>query len=110
MVNIAFSQVTKKDTLKKEIPLSIYTATQTSAAINSSLNLNKRLDLTSFNFLILNEKDIEMGNFTIPLSNMKFAKSDYIYDFYTKIHQKSILEASFFKVSDLYKSRTKNSL
>ena len=109
-ISIGFSQEHKNDTLKKEIPASIYTATQISNDINSLLNVNKRLNLRSYKFLVLNEKNIERGYFSTPLFNKKLNTSNYIYDTYNKTHQKSVLEAAFFKVSDLYKPRTKNAL
>lgn len=109
-ISFGFSQEFKKDTLKKEIPVSIYTATQTSTDLNSLLTLNKRLNLKSYTFLYLDENDIEEGLFTVPLFSEKLNTSNYIYDTYNKIHQKSVLEAAFFKISDLYQPRTKNDL
>lgn len=109
-ISIGFSQEHKNDSINKEIPVSIYTATQISNDLNSLLNVNKRLYLKSYNFLVLDEKNIEMGNFTVPLYNISLRHSSYIYDTFNKVHQKSILEAAFFNVSDLYKPRTKNSL
>lgn len=109
-ISVLFSQEHKNNTVKKEAPVSIYTATQISNDLNSLINVNKRLSLKSYKFLVLDEKIIEMGNFAVPLYNISLRRSNYIYDTYTKIHQKSILEAAFFNVSDLYKPRTKNSL
>lgn len=109
-IGVGFSQEHKNITSKKEIPVSIYTATQISTDLNSLLNVNKRLNLTSYHFLVLNKKNIELGNLTAPLYKGKLNPSHYIYETYNKVHQKSVLEAAFFKVSDLYKPRTKNSL
>ncbi len=109
-ISFGFAQEEKNDTLKKEIPASIYTATQISTDLNSLLNVNKRLNLKSYKFLVLVEKNIESGYFSTPLFNKKTNPSNYIYDSYNKIHQKSVLEAAFFKISDLYQPRTKNAL
>ena len=107
-ISVVCSQEHKNDTLKKENPVSIYTVAQISNNLNSLLNVNKRLSLKSFNFLILDEKNIEMGNFTVPLHNISLKPSNYIYDTYNKIYQKSILEAAFFDISDLYKVRERS--
>lgn len=109
-ISLGFAQEEKNDTSKKEIPASIYTATQISTNLNSALNINERLNLRSYKFLVLDEQNIERGYFTTPLFNKKLTTSNYIYDTYNKIHQKSVLEAAFFKISDLYQSRTKNAL
>lgn len=109
-VSVVFSQKNKKTIIKKKIPASIYTATQISNNLNSLLNINNRLNLKSYKFIVLDETSIEMGNFLIPLYNKKLGVSNYIYDTYNKIHEKSVLEASFFKISDLYLPRTKNTL
>lgn len=109
-IAFGYSQAPKKEPIKKEVPVSIYTATQISTDLNSVFNINKRLNLKSYQFLVLFEKDIEMGNFTVPISNLRLAKSDYVYDSYIKNHKKSVLESAFFKVSDLYIPRTKNPL
>lgn len=109
-ISLGFSQAQKNETTTKEIPVSIYTATQISSNLNSLLNINKRLNLKSYHFLVLNEKNIEEGIFTFPLCTSKLNSSNYIYETYTKVYNKSVLESAFFKVSDLYRIRTKNSL
>lgn len=107
---VSFSQKQPTDSIIKKIPVSIYTATQISTDLNSLLNMNNRLDLKSYNFLVLDKTAFGMGDFTVPLYNIPLKPSNYIYDTYNKNHQKSILEAAFFNVSDLYLPRTKNSL
>jgi len=108
--NIVFSQVIKNDTLNTRIPISIYTSSQISTNLNSLYRINKRLNLKSNQFLILDEKSIEMGEFVIPLYNISLAPRSYIIDSYTKNYQKKNLESAFFKVSDLYMPRSKNPL
>ena len=109
VMSVGFSQEHKNDSIHK-IPVSIYTSVQISNDLNSLLQVNERLSLKSYHFLYLDEKSIEMGNLTIPLYKISKGSNTYIYDTYNKIHQKSILESAFFKVSDLYKPRTKNTL
>jgi len=107
-ISVVCSQEHKNKVLKKEIPVSIYSATQISNDLNSLLNVNKRLSLKFYNFLVLDEKNIEMGNFTVPLNNISLKPSNYIYETYNKVYLKSILEAAFFDISNLYKFRERN--
>lgn len=105
-----FSQNQPNDTIKKEIPVSIYTSTQISNNFNSLLKLNKRLNLKSYNFMVLDEKHMELGDFSVPLHHISLRSSNYNYDTYNKTYQQSILEAAFFNLDHLYRPRTKNSL
>lgn len=107
---VGFSQKQPNDSISKKIPTSIYTATQISTDLNSLLNTNKRLNLTSYNFLVLDKITINISGFTVPLYNISPKSSTYIYDTYNKKHQKSILESAFFNISDIYLPRTKESL
>jgi len=110
-ITLGFSQENQTTIKETKIPVSIYhISTKVSTDLNSLFNVNKRLNFKSYKFLVLDEKNIEMGYFSVPLYNITLASSNYIYDSYTKIHQKSTLEAAFFKVSDLYKVRAKNPL
>lgn len=110
LVSFGYAQEPKNNTLKKDIPVSIYTATQISTDLNTILNLNKRLNLKSYQFLVLAEKNLEMGEFAVPLHNITLTPSNYIYESYQKIHEKRVLEAAFFNISDLYLPRSKNGL
>ncbi|MFD1294664.1 hypothetical protein ACFQ5N_12535 [Lutibacter holmesii] len=109
VISAGFSQEHKTDSIHK-IPVSIYTSVQISNDLNSMLNVNERLCLKSYQFLYLNERSIEAGDFTIPFYKISNSPSTYIYDSYNKINQKLVLESAFFKVSDLYKPRAKNPL
>ena len=104
---MAFSQEKNdvvNDTIKNtELPLSIYNLSQQTPALISSYNINKRLHLTGFKFVILNKYDIENGFFTISASNFKREPSNYIYDDYQKIYRDMALKSAFFKLHDLMK-------
>ena len=84
------------------IPKSIYLAKPDFLYFNSNFNLDKRLQLNNFNFVFLNEKDIEDGYNVIPLTRLWNPPSSYIFDTYQKIYNNMNLKKSFFKVSDLY--------
>ncbi|MGV8947729.1 MAG: hypothetical protein ACOH1N_14975 [Lutibacter sp.] len=100
---IAFSQE-KNDTVKKiTIPLSVYSLSQQTPALNSSYSINKRLHLTGFKFVILDKNDIENGFFSISVYNLKREPSNYIFDDYQKIYRNMALKSAFFKGHDLMK-------
>lgn len=107
---IGFSQEKLNDSLKKKIPQSIYTSVNLSTDLNSTLHINERLKLTSFQFIVFDETKLEEGYFTIPMLQSFQPTAKYIYDSYNKVHQNSGMTKALFKVSDLYKPRTKNSL
>ncbi len=100
-----FSQEKNKETL---LPQSIYLTTFETPSFNSKYTINKKLNLNSFKFLILDLKTIEEGYFTIPFYSINNTPTKYIYDSYNKIFDNLQLQKSFFKVSDLYKFREKN--
>lgn len=107
---IGFSQEKLNDSLTKKIPQSIYTSVNISPDLNSTLHINERLKLTSFQFIVFDERKLEEGYFTVPMFQSFQPTTKYIYDSYNKVHQNSGMKKAFFKVSDLYLPRTKNSL
>jgi len=94
-----FSQNKKKS---KFLPLSIYSVVET-VNLNNNYNINKKLNLKSFSFVMINSNDIEDGYFTIPFSDLKNKPSKYIYETYSEIYDNLNLKKSFFKLADLYK-------
>ncbi len=84
-------------TTKTKLPSSLY-ITQLSF-FDATSNINKKLDLTSFKFVILNKKDIEDGFFTFSLKNLKRTSTSYIYDDYKYVY----LDRYIFKGYDLRK-------
>jgi len=104
----AFSQEQLSDSINSKIPVSIYSSITFSTDLNSRLNISNRLNLTSYKFLFLDKKNIEEGYFTIPMYNIGLSPTEYIYDSYNEIYHNLQLQKSFFKVSDLYKVRSKS--
>jgi len=84
------------------IPSSIYFAKPEFLYINSDFNLNNRLQLNNYKFVLLNVNDIEDGYYAIPFSSLWNPPSSYIFDSYQKIYHNLNLKKSFFKVSQLY--------
>jgi len=108
-ITFGFSQEYERIINDTKIPTSIYQfSSKISTDINSSLNINDRLNLKSFKFIFLDEKSIEEGYFTIPLCKLSQSPTKFVYDSYNRIYQNAALKESFFKVSDLYKVRAKN--
>jgi len=103
-----FSQKITLTYLNNKLPSSIYTSDLLSTDINSTYNINSKLNLHSYKFVFLDETKIEEGYFTIPFENINKTPTKYINDSYTKIYNNLNLKSAFFKVSDLYKGRPKN--
>lgn len=108
MLSITSIIAQENKSIEKNIPASIYTSIKVSQDFNSILNINQRLQLKSFTFLVIDEKNIEEGFYTLPICSLTKSPTKYIYDSYNKVYQTKNLKQAFFKVSDLYKVRTKN--
>ncbi len=103
---IGFSQ--EKNSINL-LPLSIYTTSfKKTTNLNSKFNLNKRLRLTSYQFMLLNIRNIEEGYFNIPMYTEYNPPTEFIYDSYNKLYSNLQLQKSFFKIADLYKAHEKN--
>ena len=110
-ITLGFSQENQTTIKETKIPVSIYhISTKVSTDLNSSLTINNRLNLKTLKFIAFDKKSIEEGYFTIPLCNLDYPPTEFIYDSYNLLYQNSILKQTFFKVSDLYKVRAKNPL
>lgn len=107
LIFILFTSFIFSQEKENSIPVSIYTNNAEFVDLNSTYNINKKLNLTSFKFLFLNVRDIEEGYYTIPFYHNNNSPSIYIYDTYNKVYQTAELQKSFFKVADLYKPRSK---
>jgi len=103
---VGFSQEKNNTNL---LPLSVYTISfKKTINLNSKFNLNKRLRLTSYQFMLLDIRNIEEGYFNIPMYTQYNPPTQYIYDSYNKLYSNLQLQKSFFKIADLYKVREKN--
>jgi hypothetical protein len=103
-----FSQEKEPEKRDSIIPQSIYAIPVFSTDINSTYYLNNRLNLTSYQFVRFNQSIFEEGNLAIPFYNITQSPSEYIYDSYVRNYETAVLQSAFFKVSDLYRPRTKN--
>lgn len=108
-IYFGFTQERKQDSVTSKIPNSLYTSVKISPDLNSAFHINQRLQLNSYKFMVLDEKSIEAGYFTIPMYNIYQSPTEYIYDSYNKINHTLNLQKAFYKVSDLYKVRARNS-
>ena len=84
------------------VPNSIYSFQTTSLHFNSKFSLNNRLNLTQYNFVYLNRRNIEDGYFTLPFAHSGGKPSSLIFETYNDIYHTMNLKSSFFKVSQLY--------
>jgi hypothetical protein len=99
----SFSQEKIKNINKTFLPESIYSSSlNQNSDLNSFYNLNKKLNLKSYKFAILDANSIEDGYFTIPFQNFDKIPTNYIFDTYQKIYHNQNLKKSFFKLADLY--------
>lgn len=96
----ANSQV-KNDTIKKNMPVSIYNVSQQTLTLTSKYSINQMLHLTSFKFVTLDMSNIENGFFSVSFDNLKRKPSAYIYDSYQTIYQNKALTSTFFYGYDL---------
>ena len=103
-----FTNYSQNKNVEKLIPTSIYKFTPESANLNSVFFINKKLNLTSFKFLLLDTRNIAEGYYTVPFCNLKNYSTDYIYDTYNKIYNNPMHSKGHFKVADLYKVRPIN--
>ncbi|VAW20114.1 hypothetical protein MNBD_BACTEROID04-919 [hydrothermal vent metagenome] len=103
---IGFSQEKNNTNL---LPLSVYTTPfKKTINLNSKFNLNKKLRLTSYQFMLLDLRNMEEGFFNIPMYAEYNPPTEFIYDSYNKLYSNLQLQKSFFKIADLYKVHEKN--
>ena len=98
--NTCVSQEVKLDSLSALLPKSIYTK-NIATEINSSFQIQNKLNLTNFNFFYLDVQKIDDGYFTIPLKDIG-KQSDFVFETYKDIQNKRNLEQSFFDINKLY--------
>ncbi|REE80670.1 hypothetical protein BX611_2319 [Lutibacter oceani] len=106
-IGTSFSQEINIDFENPFLPKSIYSL-NISTETSSPFNINNKLNLKQYKFVVLNTKNLEEGYFTIPIENMGKIPSKYIFDTYQKIYNNMKLKSSFFNVSDLYRVPFRN--
>lgn len=90
-----------------KIPTSIYTSFNKLIDINSSFNLQERLNLKTFNFVYIDFKTFENGYYSIPIQSFKKVSYKSLMETYNDIYHQQNLRKSFFKVSNLYQIQRK---
>lgn len=103
-----FTTYSQNKNTEKQIPVSIYKFTPESTNLNSIFFINKKLNLTSFKFLLIDTRSIAEGYYTVPFCKTNNYSTDFIYDTYNKIYHNPALSKGHFKVADLYKVRQIN--
>ena len=98
-----FTNYSQNKITENSIPTSIYKFTLESANLNSVFFINKKLNLTSYKFLLIDTRNIAEGYYTVPFCNINNYSTDYIYDTYNKIYYNPIRSKGHFKVADLYR-------
>jgi hypothetical protein len=102
----SFSQEKIKNINKTFLPESIYSSSlNQNSDLNSFYNINKKLNLKSYKFAIINPISIEEGYFTIPFQNFDKVPTSYIFETYQDLYHNQDLKKSFFKLSSLYNVR-----
>jgi len=89
------------------LPTSIYISSFNKLqSVNSLLLINEKLNLTSFEFIILNAKDIKNGNLSISTENIGKQPTKFINETYQKIAMNKAMTSAFFDIDALYYNRT----
>lgn len=89
----------QKQVVKTSQQKSIYTL-QLTQNTNDYTSLNNRLKLTNFNFVFVNDEDIDNGTFNIAFKNIGKKPSTFIYDDYNNYRDNNLLKG-FFRKHDL---------
>ncbi len=82
----------KRAIIKQKAPVSIYTFNSLEKDVNSISSLNKRLNLTSFNFVIVDADDIDNNIASMSFKDIGTKPSEYIYDDYKRYQNNNFLK------------------
>ncbi|QNM84708.1 hypothetical protein H9W90_10930 [Polaribacter pectinis] len=86
----------QKDLFPKILPPSIYTFSLMDD-INDVFPLNKKLNLTNFNFAYVNQIDLELNTFSIDSNNFGKQPTEFIYDDYKRYQDRNLLKGFILK-------------
>ena len=90
-INLSFfAQKTTTSTLKK--PVSIYTISNLLNANNSFSSINKKLKLNNFDFVYVNQKDLDLNLFSFQFKDIGKNPSAFIYDDYIAYRDENLLK------------------
>ena len=83
------AQENKKES--KNLPLSIYTFVS-AKNLNSFSVINKKLNLSNFDFVYVNSLDLDYNLFSLDFRNMGKVPSEFIYDDYKRYQNNNLLK------------------
>jgi hypothetical protein len=84
------AQEIKKST--KKAPQSIYTYGSFNTDTTNFFSLNERLNLASYNFVIVSQIDIDLNRASLNLKDIGKKASKFIYDDYTRYQNNNLLK------------------
>tara|TARA_R110002126_G_scaffold291479_2_gene453059 strand:- start:29513 stop:29899 length:387 start_codon:yes stop_codon:yes gene_type:complete len=82
----------KKNTNSSNKPISIYTFSKSISDKNSFSAINKKLQLTNFNFVYVDPLDLDLNLMSIDSNNLSNAPSAYIFDDYRRYQDRNLLK------------------
>ena len=96
LINLSFfAQKTTTSTSKK--PTSIYTVSNLLNNKNSFSALNKKLKLNNFQFVFVNQIDLDLNQFSVQFRDIGKNPSTFIYDDYTAYRDENLLKGFLLK-------------
>ena len=78
-------------------PVSIYTISNVSIDKNGFYEINKRLKLSNFDFVIVNAIDLDLNQFSINTKHLTTKPSEFIYDDYKRYQDQNLLKGFLLK-------------
>jgi len=101
-----FSQEIDKSNDAILLPTSVYTSSFNKLqSANNSLQINKKLNSTSFEFVRLDEVAIKTGFLSISTENIGKQPTKFVYEAYQKIMMNKAMTSAFFDLDALYYNR-----
>ena len=93
---ISFSVKAQKNNLdSKHLPTSIYTFNSFTKDTHSFSSINKKLNLTNFEFVYA--EDLDYNQFTMRFKNIGKTPSEFIYDDYNSFQNNNLLKGFLMK-------------
>lgn len=91
LINLSFfAQNTKTSTLKK--PVSIYTLSNLLNSNNSFSSINKKLKLNNFDFVYVDQMDLDLNQFSFQFKDLGKNPTAFIYDDYIAYRDENLLK------------------